>query len=42
MDCDFMIRSEDRDELISFVRQHAEDVHDTTMSRSDVSDLIKS
>ncbi|MFB6188771.1 MAG: DUF1059 domain-containing protein [Halapricum sp.] len=42
MDCDFMIRSEDRDELISFVQQHAQDVHDTEMSRSDVTDLIKS
>lgn len=35
-DCDFMIRSEDEDELIEFVRQHAREIHDTEMSRGDI------
>ena len=40
MDCDFMIRSEDKDELVSFARQHVEDVHDQSMSKSDIEDLV--
>ena len=35
-DCDFMIRSENEDELIEMVKQHARDVHDMDMSDSDV------
>lgn len=35
-DCDFMIRSENDDELIEFVREHAKETHDTEMSATDV------
>jgi predicted small metal-binding protein len=35
-DCDFMIRSENEEELIEFVQQHAKETHDTEMSSSDV------
>lgn len=35
-DCDFMIRSENEDELVEFVQRHARDTHDTDMSRSDI------
>lgn len=36
--CAFQIRSEDDDEVIDHVRTHAEEMHDMTMSRSDVRD----
>mgnify|MGYP002761132073 CR=1 FL=1 len=42
IDCDFMIRSEDRDELVSFVQQHAKDVHDSDMSKSEIQNLLSS
>lgn len=35
-DCDFQIRSENEEELIEFVQQHARETHDTDMSVSDV------
>lgn len=35
-DCDFMIRSENDDELVEMVQQHARDTHDTEMSKSDI------
>lgn len=35
-DCDFMIRSEDEDQLIRFVQEHAMETHDTEMSGADV------
>lgn len=34
--CDFMIRSEEEDELIQMVQDHAEDVHDMSMSAGDI------
>lgn len=34
--CEFMIRSEDDDELIEFVQDHAEDVHDMSMEASEI------
>lgn len=34
--CEFMIRSEAEDELIDFVRQHADEVHELSMSADDV------
>lgn len=34
--CEFMIRSENDDELIEFVREHAEDTHDMSVSEEDV------
>ena len=40
MDCDFMIRSENEDELIEFTKQHAQNVHDTEMSSSDIRGLL--
>lgn len=41
MDCDFMIRSENENELIEFVQQHAEETHNEEMSRSDVRNALK-
>ncbi|MFC7250365.1 DUF1059 domain-containing protein [Halomicroarcula sp. GCM10025324] len=38
-DCDFEIRSEDEDQLISFVKQHSMETHDTELSDSDVRGL---
>jgi predicted small metal-binding protein len=35
-DCDFMIRSENEDELIDFVKEHAKEAHDTEMSSADI------
>ena len=40
-DCDFMVRSEDEDELIEMVKQHARDVHDMEMSSDDVRGVWK-
>jgi predicted small metal-binding protein len=36
MDCDFMIRSEDEDELIDFAKEHLQKAHDTQMSGADI------
>jgi len=41
-DCDFRIRSEDEDELIDFVKEHAQTVHDAEMSSSDIRGVWKS
>ena len=41
MDCDFMIRSENENELIEFAQQHVQDTHDQEMSRSDIRDMLK-
>lgn len=35
-DCDFMMRSENEDELIEFVQEHARETHDMEMSASDI------
>ncbi|WP_336024386.1 DUF1059 domain-containing protein [Halobellus salinisoli] len=35
-DCDFMIRSEDENQLIEFVQEHARETHDTQMSPTDI------
>jgi len=35
-DCDFMIRSENEDELIGFVQEHVKSTHDTDMSSADI------
>ena len=40
-DCDFMIRSENEDQLIEMVQQHAKETHDMDMSPADVRDLLK-
>ena len=40
-DCDFMIRSENDDELIDLVRTHARGTHDTDASKSDVRGMRK-
>lgn len=34
--CEFMIRSEEEDELVEFVQTHASDVHDMSMSDADI------
>lgn len=35
-DCDFMIRSEDEEEIVQFVQEHARNVHGDELSESDV------
>lgn len=42
MDCDFVVRGNDEDELVRVLRQHEREMHDTTVSRSDARDLIQS
>lgn len=36
--CAFRVRSETDDELIEFVREHAQEQHDMNMSRQDIRD----
>jgi len=40
-DCEFMIRSEDEDQLVEFVKQHASEAHDTEISSADVQGMWK-
>lgn len=40
-DCDFEIRSENEDEMIRFVREHARDVHGVGMSADDIRGVMK-
>jgi predicted small metal-binding protein len=40
-DCDFMIRSEDENQLVEMVQKHSKETHDTDLSRSDVLGLAK-
>lgn len=40
-ECDFLIQSENQDELIVFVREHAEGTHELDLSQSDVEGLIQ-
>lgn len=40
-DCDFVIRSENEDELVQMVQDHAKDVHDTNLSKSDITGAWK-
>jgi len=36
--CEFQVRSEDENELIDIVREHANDMHQLNVSRGDVRD----
>lgn len=40
-DCDFLVQSESRDEVIEFTRQHAKQTHDMEISTSDVEGLMQ-
>ena len=40
-DCEFLIRSENADELVEFVRVHAEETHDQTVSGGDIRGLMQ-
>ena len=40
-DCEFLIQSENVDELIQFVKRHAEETHGQPVSRKDVRELIQ-
>ncbi|WP_411963352.1 DUF1059 domain-containing protein [Haloferax sp. YSMS24] len=40
-DCDFEVRSENEEELIRFVREHAQDTHGVGMSSDDVRGAMK-
>ncbi|MFB6302040.1 MAG: DUF1059 domain-containing protein [Haloferacaceae archaeon] len=40
-DCEFLVRSENEDELVSVVQRHAERAHDMSVSRKDVEGLMK-
>jgi predicted small metal-binding protein len=35
-ECDFTIRSENEDELVKFVKEHAVDVHGLSMDEGDI------
>jgi predicted small metal-binding protein len=41
-DCDFMVRSENQDELIEMVKMHAKETHDLDYSTDDVKGVMKS
>jgi len=38
-DCDFMIRSEDEDEIVEFVQEHARNVHGDELEAADIQEL---
>lgn len=40
MDCEFVVRDENEDELVELVQRHAENTHDMKMSREDVEEYI--
>lgn len=40
-DCEFLIRSENVDELIRFTQQHSEQIHGQSVSRSDVEGVMQ-
>lgn len=40
-DCDFEIRSENEDEMIGFVKEHAQNVHGVGMSNDDIRGVMK-
>lgn len=39
-DCEFLIRSENEEELIEFAQEHAKNVHDTEASREHIEKII--
>ncbi|GAD51748.1 hypothetical protein MBEHAL_0508 [Halarchaeum acidiphilum MH1-52-1] len=39
-DCDFAVQTDNDDELVHHVQDHAERIHDVELSRADVEDLI--
>ncbi|MFP8958694.1 DUF1059 domain-containing protein [Natrialbaceae archaeon A-CW3] len=40
-DCEFLIRSENEEEVITFAQQHAKDVHKTDASREHLEKILK-
>ena len=40
-DCEFLVRSENDDELIRFVQRHAEETHNQPVSGADVRGLMQ-
>jgi len=40
-DCDFVIRSENDDELIEFVQEHAQSTHDAELAAADIQGIWK-
>lgn len=40
-ECEFLVRSENEAELIEFVRRHAEQTHDVTVSRTHVERIMR-
>ena len=39
--CEFLIRSENIDELIQFVQHHAEETHNQSVAETDIRGLMK-
>ena len=39
--CSFQVRSDDDGEVVDFVQEHADEMHDMTISESDVRDGIE-
>ena len=39
-DCDFMVRSEDEEEVIDFAQQHAKNVHDADAPREHLEKIL--
>jgi len=40
-DCDFVIRSENEDELVEFVKEHAQNTHDAELTEVDIQGIWK-
>ncbi|QDX39456.1 DUF1059 domain-containing protein [Salarchaeum sp. JOR-1] len=41
-DCAFQVRSNERDEVVDFTQEHAEEMHSLDLSRADVRDGLES
>lgn len=39
-DCQFLVRSENEDELVTFVQNHARDTHQADVSREQIEQLM--
>jgi predicted small metal-binding protein len=41
IDCPFMLRSENEDEIVSFTQQHAKKIHNKDVSKQDILKVAK-
>ncbi|WP_435155563.1 DUF1059 domain-containing protein [Haladaptatus sp. DFWS20] len=41
MDCDFMVRADDENEVVEMVQEHAQNKHGMSMDRNDIQGAIQ-